>query len=106
MRAQKFLPLKGIQALHESEMALTFKGLWLVLSGGACLGYFSVAVVKPHGQYNSDKKVSNLAYCFRVLESIMQRGSWKLTSGSTAMRQIKSTGNLTVWAHRCESLSP
>lgn len=80
IRAHKFLLLKGIQALHEFEMALTFKGLWLVLSGRACLGYFSVAVVKPPGQYNLDKKVSNLACYFRVLESIMQRGSRKLTS--------------------------
>lgn len=75
IRSQKFLLVKGIQALHEFEMALTFKGLWLVLSGCAYLGYFSVAVVKPHGQYNLDKKVSNLAYYFRVLESIIQRGS-------------------------------
>lgn len=80
IRAQKFLLLKGIQALHEFEMALTFKGLWLVHSGGACLGYSSVTVVKPHGQYNIDKKVSNLPYYFRVLESIMQRGSRNLTS--------------------------
>lgn len=55
------------------------------------LSYFSIALINHHTQSNLYKKLFNLAYGFRGLESLMAEGmkKWELTSWSTTISKEK-----------------